>query len=112
PSPKRARCATEPLGHFGLATEAYTHFTSPIRRYPDLVTHRLLDFALRNAGRPTQDAAGIAAEASRRERIATEAEREIVQLKKVQFMQGRVAETHDGYVSGATPFRFFVQLHP
>src|SRR5262245_12680631 len=108
---KQARYSTEPLGHFGLATEAYTHFTSPIRRYPDLVTHRLLDFALRNAGRPTQDAAGIAEEASRRERVATEAEREIVQLKKVHFMHGRIGETHDGYVSGVTSFGFFVELH-
>jgi len=104
-SMQQARYAVEPLGHFGLATDCYTHFTSPIRRYPDLVVHRLL------AGeRPPPDLAAIAEESSRRERIAMEAEREIVDLKKIQFMQDRVGETHDGFVSGVAPFGFFVEL--
>src|SRR5262249_23533232 len=80
---QQARYAVEPLGHFGLATENYTHFTSPIRRYPDLVVHRLLDTALRGAGRVPPDLGAIAEETSARERIAMEAEREIVQLKKI-----------------------------
>jgi len=109
-SMQQARYDTLPLGHFGLATDCYTHFTSPIRRYPDLVIHRLLDVALRGAGRVPPDLADIAAEASGRERIALEAEREIVQLKKIQFMQDRVGQTYSGFVSGTTNFGLFVEL--
>jgi ribonuclease R len=104
-SMQQARYAAEALGHFGLATDCYTHFTSPIRRYPDLVVHRLL------AGeRPPSDLAAIAEESSRRERIAMDAEREVVQLKKIQLMQDRVGETHDGFVGGVAPFGAFVEL--
>lgn len=106
----QAAYAAEPLGHFGLATDTYTHFTSPIRRYPDLVVHRLLDVARGRGGRVPADLAAIAEEASRRERVAMDAEREIVQLKKVQFMQDRVGETCDGWVSGVAPFGAFVEL--
>jgi ribonuclease R len=102
---QQARYAVEPLGHFGLATECYTHFTSPIRRYPDLVVHRLL-----GGGRVPPDLAAVADESSRRERVAMEAEREIVQLKKIQFMQDHVGETYDGFVSGVAPYGLFVEL--
>ncbi len=111
---KQARYAPVNVGHFGLAADCYTHFTSPIRRYPDLVLHRLL--AAHLAG----DRAGIAAiavelpdvcdESSRRERVAMEAEREVVQLKKVQFMQDKVGETYDGFIAGVVPFGLFVEL--
>ena len=107
---QQARYDTLPLGHFGLATDCYTHFTSPIRRYPDLVIHRLLDVALRGAGRVPPDLPDIAAEASARERIAMEAEREIVQLKKIQFMQDKVGQTHSGFISGTANFGLFVEL--
>jgi len=103
-SMQQARYAAEPLGHFGLATDAYTHFTSPIRRYPDLVIHRLL------GGRVPRDLPAIADEASRRERVAMEAEREIVQLKKIQFMQDKVGQTFGGIVSGVANFGLFVEL--
>ncbi len=106
----QARYAVEPLGHFGLATDCYTHFTSPIRRYPDLVVHRLLDLAQRGQGRVPPDLAAIAEEASQRERVAMDAEREIVQLKKIQFMQDKVGRVYDGFVSAVTPFGFFVEL--
>ena len=106
----QARYAVEPLGHFGLATDSYTHFTSPIRRYPDLVIQRLFDVALRRAGRVPPDLEAIAAEASERERVAMDAEREIVQLKKVQFMMDKVGQTFDGFVSGVTGFGLFVEL--
>ena len=109
-SMQQARYAAEPLGHFGLATDTYTHFTSPIRRYPDLVVHRLLDVALRGAGRVPPDLVAIAEESSRRERVAMEAEREIVQLKKIQFMQDKVGNVYEGFVSGVAPFGFFVEL--
>jgi ribonuclease R len=107
---QQARYAAEPLGHFGLATEAYTHFTSPIRRYPDLVVHRILEGVLRGTPRVPEDLAAIGVESSRRERVALEAEREIVQLKKIQIMQDKVGETYDGFVSGVTGFGFFVEL--
>jgi ribonuclease R len=107
---QQARYAAVPLGHFGLATACYTHFTSPIRRYPDLVVHRLLDLALSGRGRVPPDLAAVAEEASRRERVAMDAEREIVQLKKIQFMQDKVGEAHEGFVSGVAPFGLFVEL--
>jgi len=109
-SMQQARYAAEPLGHFGLATDSYTHFTSPIRRYPDLVVHRVLDVALRGSGRVPPDLVAIAEESSRRERVAMEAEREIVQLKKIQFMQDKVGNVYEGFVSGVAPFGFFVEL--
>jgi ribonuclease R len=107
---QQARYAPEPLGHFGLATDAYTHFTSPIRRYPDLVVHRILEGVLRGRPRVPEDLPAIAEESSRRERVAMEAEREIVQLKKIQIMRDKVGEIYDGFVSGVTPFGFFVEL--
>jgi ribonuclease R len=108
---QQARYAAEPLGHFGLAIDAYMHFTSPIRRYPDLVTHRLLRFARTGHARVPPDLPAIADEASRRERVAVDAEREILQLKRVQFMQDKVGQEYDGVVSGVTRFGFFVELH-
>jgi ribonuclease R len=109
---QQARYAAEPLGHFGLALDAYLHFTSPIRRYPDLVAHRLL--RLRRTDRRPDPAAlsAIAEEASRRERVAVDAEREIVQLKRVQYMQSRVGQEYEGVVSGVTRFGMFVELLP
>jgi ribonuclease R len=106
----QARYEAHPLGHFGLATDCYTHFTSPIRRYPDLVVHRILDVALGRATGLPGDLPAVAAESSARERVAMEAEREIVQLKKIQFMQDKVGRAYDGFVSGVAPFGFFVEL--
>ena len=107
---QQARYAPEPLGHFGLAIDAYMHFTSPIRRYPDLVAHRLLRFARTGGGRVPPDLPAIAEESSRRERVAVDAEREIVQLKRVQFMQDKIGDEYDGVVSGVTGFGFFIEL--
>jgi len=112
----QARYAAENLGHFGLATDCYTHFTSPIRRYPDLVVHRVLATtlgpSLTEDARERFEAAlpAIAEEASRRERIAMDAEREAVALKKAQFMQGKIGESFAGSVSDVTSFGFFVAL--
>jgi ribonuclease R len=101
-------------GHFGLAASHYAHFTSPIRRYPDLVLHRILAAHLHGDQRTIAAIAGeldaITDESSKRERVAMEAEREVVQLKKVQFMQDKVGEAFDGFVSGVAPFGFFVEL--
>ncbi|MCW5893419.1 MAG: ribonuclease R [bacterium] len=106
----QARYAAEPLGHFGLAAEAYTHFTSPIRRYPDLVVHRLLRRVRRGLGALPDDLAAIAAEASQRERVAVDAERDVVALWRVAAMQARVGEEHAGVVAGIAPFGCFVEL--
>jgi ribonuclease R len=113
---QKARYAPTNLGHFGLAFSSYTHFTSPIRRYPDLVVHRLLRAArhgtLDGAGRERwrADLPCLAKQASEREQRAEEAERELVQWKKVRFMSDKVGEEFDGYVVGVAPFGLFVEL--
>jgi len=111
---KQARYTPVNLGHFGLATDCYAHFTSPIRRYPDLALHRILTAAAagdpRALARATADLGAVCEESSERERVAMDAERDVVQLHKVQFMQERIGETFDAHVSGVKPFGFFVEL--
>lgn len=119
---KQARYATLNLGHFGLASDCYTHFTSPIRRYPDLIVHRLLRLALTHAegslskqqqrelDRIGASLAEAAEHTSKRERVAMEAERDIVELKKLQFMQSRIGQEFDGFIAGVAGFGCFVEL--
>jgi ribonuclease R len=121
---KQARYAAENVGHFGLASDCYCHFTSPIRRYPDLVVHRILKAALTTAskGEPegkraskqlaiaTERLGEVAEHTSKRERVAMEAERDVVEMKKLQYMQQHVGEEFDGYITGVTAFGFFVEL--
>ena len=162
---KQARYSEENLGHFALATEYYTHFTSPIRRYPDLIVHRILKEVLRDAGTesgaedlsdlrsdrsgssvspwsdrqehdkhdhekrkhgkhkhegkpqpatggpiPLEELHGIAEETSQSERRAAEAERGLLEWKKVKFMHDRVGEDFDGLIISVTKFGFFVEL--
>ena len=103
-------------GHFGLASETYTHFTSPIRRYPDLVVHRLLRESrgpLPSAERVkelVEELPEIGRHTSAMERRAEEAEREIVQWKKVRFMADKVGDEFTGYVTGVAGFGLFVEL--
>lgn len=116
-SMKQARYAADNAGHFGLAADHYCHFTSPIRRYPDLVVHRILRRAFGPRGVPERERQrlqrllpGLGEVTSLRERRAMEAERDIVALKKAQFMADKVGEELDGIVSGVQPFGFFVEL--
>jgi ribonuclease R len=112
---KLARYHEENLGHFGLATEMYAHFTSPIRRYPDLVVHRALR-ALRG-GRDAQRESFLREKLpemglhlSEMERRAADAERELVEWKKVRFMADKLGEKFTGYVTGVQAFGLFVEL--
>jgi len=111
----RARYSPENRGHFGLAARFYSHFTSPIRRYPDLMVHRavVLSFIQRQRvpGRwGEEDLASIAAQSSEREALAQAAERDSIELKKVEFMERHLGEEFEGTVAGVTVFGFFVLL--
>lgn len=116
-SMQQAKYDSESLGHFGLSTEYYTHFTSPIRRYPDLIVHRLIrtyiiegktDSATREKwGMVLPD---IAEHTSKRERRAVDAERETDDLKKAEYMLDKVGEEFDGMISSVTNFGMFVEL--
>jgi ribonuclease R len=131
---KQARYAADVLGHFALATEEYTHFTSPIRRYPDLIVHRALKWALENPDAnpphvpPSHAPAGVprpaatlgpyrrieleevAAESSEAERRADTAERELMDWKTAQFMEQHLGEEYDALIISVQKFGFFVEL--
>ena len=115
-SMKQARYTTENTGHFGLAAKYYTHFTSPIRRYPDLQIHRIIKENLR--GRLNEDRIShyeeilsrVAAQCSDRERRAEEAEREVVKMKKAEYMRSHIGEEYDGVISGVTKWGIYVEL--
>ncbi|MFZ0979694.1 MAG: VacB/RNase II family 3'-5' exoribonuclease [Candidatus Acidiferrales bacterium] len=137
---KQARYAADPLGHFALAAQEYTHFTSPIRRYPDLIVHRALKWALDNpdavaqraprpepprkssarSGEPLSIATlgpyrrveleEIASQSSEAERGADLAERELIDWKKAQFMESHLGEEYDGLIVSVQKFGFFVEL--
>jgi ribonuclease R len=111
-SMKWAKYSAQNQGHFGLASEAYTHFTSPIRRYPDLMVHRLLkEILYKEEGRISmEDMARKADHLSSRERVAMEAEREILNRYRIRFMKEKVGEVFEGVISGVTAFGFFVEL--
>ena len=116
-SMKQAVYQTENIGHFGLAAKYYTHFTSPIRRYPDLIVHRLLHRWLQapklpaNEVEPLGDKLDMIAEhSSIRERAAADAERATVELKKCEYMADHIGEEFDGTISGVTAFGMFVEL--
>ena len=109
---KQARYSEENHGHYALAATAYTHFTSPIRRYPDLIVHRVLGAWLDKAGPPLSEERLhiIADESSTTERRADEAERELVEWKKAKFMESHVGEQFRGLVISITRFGLFVEL--
>lgn len=126
---KQARYAAEPLGHFALGFDEYTHFTSPIRRYPDLIVHRILKWALEHRSETPAGKAGmvpprgseaarysrgsleeIAAETSEAERRADSAERELMDWKTAQFMEEHLGEEYEGLIVSVQKFGCFVEL--
>ena len=107
---KQARYSEKNIGHFALAAKSYTHFTSPIRRYPDLVVHRLLSAWLDGQEPGVGGLHEIAEQCSETERRAAEAERELIEWKKVKFMAGRIGDEFSGLVISTTKFGFFVEL--
>ncbi len=115
-SMKQAKYTTASAGHFGLATKYYCHFTSPIRRYPDLQIHRIIKDNLRGRMNEKKIAhyekilPGVAEHASKTERRADEAERETDKLKKVAYMERRIGQVYEGVISGVTEWGFYVEL--
>ena len=115
-SMQQAKYETECIGHFGLAAKFYSHFTSPIRRYPDLQIHRIMKEDLR--GKLNQKRIehyrkildSVAKETSMLERRSDEAEREVSKLKKAEYMQMHLGETYTGIISGVTAWGIYVQL--
>ena len=115
---KQAKYSTTNIGHFGLASASYSHFTSPIRRYPDLIVHRLLREILtkkhlskKRAKELESILPDIAFHSSRTERMADEAERAVLNAMRVWFMKEKVGETFDGKVVSVTPYGLKVRLN-
>ncbi len=109
-SMKQAQYSDKNLSHYGLALHCYTHFTSPIRRYPDLLVHHQLRKMIEERRCSREDFSQEAQHLSHRERVAMEAEREILKRYQAKFMGERVGQQFDGFISGVTSFGFFVEL--
>lgn len=115
-SMQQARYAVDPVGHYGLAAEDYTHFTSPIRRYPDLMVHRLIHRYAKQVPKAVEqeklavDLTEIADQSSKMERRSIDAERETDSLKKAEYMMDQVGEEFDAIISSVTNFGMFVEL--
>ena len=109
----KACYSTDNIGHYGLAFKFYTHFTSPIRRYPDMMVHRLLSMYLDGADSQSKDYYEKECQhASEREVIAAEAERESIKYKIVEFMEDKIGQEFDGHISGITEWGMYVEIEP
>jgi ribonuclease R len=117
-SMKRAIYSNENIGHFGLASMSYTHFTSPIRRYPDLIVHRLLKKFIESKGtlkksdieKYQKKLPEIADQCSKQERVADKAEWDLRDMKKVEYISNHIGEEYEVYVTGVTKFGLFVEI--
>ena len=116
-SMRKAEYSKDNIGHFGLASRAYTHFTSPIRRYPDLVVHRLLktyliehDMSMTTIQTLDNNLVEIAAHSSEREVASVDAERDVFDMKVAEYMEDHIGEEYDGIINTITNFGFFVEL--
>ena len=113
-----AKYEAENKGHFGIASKYYCHFTSPIRRYPDLFIHRIISKYLENNYMMDEEekeeyfklAENDARQSTEREKIATQVERDSIDIKKAEYMEGKIGEEYDGIISGVTQFGVFVEL--
>ena len=109
----KACYSTDNIGHYGLAFKFYTHFTSPIRRYPDLMVHRMLGRYLENGESAKKDKFEEECRyASERELVAADAERTSIKYKLVEFMMDKIGEEYDGHVSGITEWGMYVEIEP
>jgi len=116
-SMRKAEYSKENIGHFGLASKSYTHFTSPIRRFPDLVVHRLLkkylieqDMSMTTIQTLENNLVDIAQHSSEREVAAVDAERDVLDMKMAEYMEDHIGEEYDGIITTITNFGFFVEL--
>ncbi len=110
---QKARYSTHNIGHYGLGFDYYTHFTSPIRRYPDMMVHRLLTKYLDEHGRTVSEKKyeALCDHSSAMEQLAANAERASIKYKQVEFMQEHVGQTYDGVISGVTEWGLYVELN-
>ena len=112
-SMQKARYSHENEGHFGLASKCYCHFTSPIRRYPDLLVHRLLTKYIDEDGRSASEKKyeELCEHSSNMEQIAAQAERASIKYKQVEFMAAHLGQVYDGVISGVTEWGLYVELN-
>jgi ribonuclease R len=107
----KAEYSTINIGHYGLGFKYYTHFTSPIRRYPDIMAHRLLDYYLNSGKTPNADLyENMCKQSSNMEKRAIDAERASIKYKQVEFMSDKIGQVFEGVISGVTEWGFFVEL--